>query len=85
MDQDKQYLLADEMLSDGTVYSRPSAQKQNRFRNWNMALLSANIILLIAGLAVWVRVHGLLKGFSCDPREDVFEPDRKFPSTYPTS
>ncbi|KAK3313635.1 hypothetical protein B0H66DRAFT_606893 [Apodospora peruviana] len=76
MDEDKQYLLRDGMSSNSNLFSRPS--KRNQFFNWNVTLLLANILILLAGLAVWVRVNDLLNGLKCDPREDVFEPDLFF-------
>ncbi|KAK4209262.1 hypothetical protein QBC37DRAFT_294967 [Rhypophila decipiens] len=78
MGQDKQYLLAEDIMSDGTLYARHASRKRNRFFNMNTALLAANVILLVAGLGVWIKVNSLLKGFSCGPREDVFEPDLLF-------
>ncbi|KAM7215684.1 protein of unknown function (DUF3328) domain containing protein [Rhypophila decipiens] len=78
MGQDKQYLLAEDIMSDGTLYARHSSRKRNRFFSMNTALLAANVIFLVAGLGVWIKVNSLLKGFSCGPREDVFEPDLLF-------
>ncbi|KAK3331747.1 hypothetical protein B0T19DRAFT_482180 [Cercophora scortea] len=81
MEEDKQYLLRDRLSSDdpddlGRLPRR--ASKRARYLDWNVGFLIANIIILIAGLAIWIRVNTLLKGFSCEPREEDFEPDLRF-------
>ncbi len=75
MDEDKHYLLSDGLDSEEQLYSR-KGRWQSRVFSWNTTFLVANVVILVVGVAVWVRVNTMLKGFSCESRADIFEPDR---------
>jgi len=80
MDEDKNYLLREGRISSEEGGLFRGQQKRTfirRFANWNVALLVANIVLLVAGLATWSRVNTQLKGFQCGPKKNKFEPDRE--------
>lgn len=76
MDEDKQYLLRNGLMSEDGLPRHGS--KTNRWLNWNVGALVANVLLLIAGVAVWARVNSSLKKFNCGSKPDFFEPDREF-------
>ncbi|KAI8626506.1 hypothetical protein F5Y19DRAFT_445823 [Xylariaceae sp. FL1651] len=73
MDESKHFLGQDDM----ETLARHSFGKRKPLLHRKVVLTALNVVLFVAGVALWLHVHILLRTFNCDakPREDHFEPD----------